>query len=72
MDTRHNFLKNPQPWTPTGCCTAGPVLDAPVTKNGYMFVNEASELGIDIDKKEAAKYPLPELLLIARANPLRD
>ena len=33
---------------------------APVTKNGYMFVNEAPGLGIDIDEKEAAKYPLPE------------
>jgi mannonate dehydratase len=33
---------------------------APVTKNGYMFVNEAPGLGIDIDEAAAAKHPLPE------------
>jgi mannonate dehydratase len=33
---------------------------APVTKNGYMFVNEAPGLGIDIDENAAAKHPLPE------------
>jgi mannonate dehydratase len=32
----------------------------PLTKNGYMFVNEAPGLGIDIDEKAAAKHPLPE------------
>ena len=31
---------------------------APVTKNGYMFVNEAPGLGIDIDEEKAARYPL--------------
>lgn len=30
----------------------------PVVKNGYMFVNEEPGLGIDIDEKEAAKYPI--------------
>ena len=32
----------------------------PATKNGYMFVNEAPGLGIDVDEKAAANYPLPE------------
>lgn len=27
-------------------------------KNGYMYINEAPGLGIDIDEKEAAKYPI--------------
>jgi mannonate dehydratase len=30
----------------------------PTVKNGYMFVNEAPGLGIDIDEEKAAKYPL--------------
>lgn len=29
----------------------------PVIKNGFLFVNEAPGLGIDINEKEAAKYP---------------
>jgi mannonate dehydratase len=33
---------------------------SPEVKNGYMFVNEAPGLGIDINEKEAAKYPLPK------------
>jgi len=33
---------------------------APYMKNGYMFVNEAPGLGVDINEKLAAKYPLPE------------
>jgi len=32
---------------------------APTMKNGYMYVNEAPGLGVDIDEKQAAKYPLP-------------
>jgi len=31
----------------------------PTIKNGYMFVNEAPGLGIDIDEEKAKKYPLP-------------
>lgn len=31
----------------------------PTVKNGYMFVNEAPGLGIDIDEEKAKKYPLP-------------
>jgi mannonate dehydratase len=27
-------------------------------KNGYMFVNEAPGIGVDINEKEAAKYPI--------------
>jgi mannonate dehydratase len=29
----------------------------PVVKNGYLYINEAPGLGIDINEKEAAKYP---------------
>ena len=29
----------------------------PTVKDGYMFVNEAPGLGIDIDEEKAAKYP---------------
>ena len=32
----------------------------PMVENGYMFVNEAPGLGIDIDEEKAKKYPLPE------------
>jgi mannonate dehydratase len=32
---------------------------SPTVKDGFMFVNEAPGLGIDINEKEAAKYPLP-------------
>jgi len=31
----------------------------PTIKNGYLFVNEAPGLGIDIDEEKARKYPLP-------------
>ena len=34
---------------------------APYIENGYMFVNEAPGLGVDIDEKLAAKYPLPDV-----------
>jgi mannonate dehydratase len=34
---------------------------APTIKNGYMYVNEAPGLGVDIDEKLAAKYPLPDV-----------
>lgn len=30
---------------------------SPTIKNGYMYVNEAPGLGVDIDEKAAAKYP---------------
>jgi mannonate dehydratase len=33
---------------------------APTMNNGYMFVNEAPGLGVDVNEKLAAKYPLPE------------
>ncbi len=32
----------------------------PIIKNGYLFVNEAPGLGIDIDEEKALKYPLPK------------
>jgi mannonate dehydratase len=32
----------------------------PTLKDGYMFVNEAPGLGIDIDEEKAAKYPLKD------------
>lgn len=31
---------------------------SPTMKNGYMFVNEAPGIGVDINEKEAAKYPI--------------
>ena len=31
---------------------------APTVKKGYMYVNEAPGLGVDIDEKAAAKYPI--------------
>jgi mannonate dehydratase len=31
---------------------------SPVMKNGYMYVNEAPGLGVDVNEKEAAKYPI--------------
>lgn len=33
---------------------------APTMENGYMHVNEAPGLGVDINEEEAAKYPIPE------------
>ncbi|MEM7369156.1 MAG: enolase C-terminal domain-like protein [Bacteroidota bacterium] len=32
----------------------------PYMENGFMYVNEAPGLGVDIDEKAAAKYPIPE------------
>ena len=34
---------------------------APTIKKGFLYVNEAPGLGIDIDEKEAAKYPIGTL-----------
>jgi mannonate dehydratase len=31
---------------------------SPTMKNGYMYVNEAPGLGVDLNEKEAAKYPI--------------
>ena len=33
---------------------------SPTVENGFMLVNEQPGLGIDINEKEAAKYPLPK------------
>jgi mannonate dehydratase len=33
---------------------------SPKVENGFMFINEEPGLGIDIDEKAAAKYPLPK------------
>lgn len=33
---------------------------SPTVENGFMFINEEPGLGIDIDEKAAAKYPLPK------------
>lgn len=32
---------------------------APTMKDGYMYVNEAPGLGVDVNEELAAKYPLP-------------
>ncbi|GJM29895.1 MAG: mandelate racemase [Cyclobacteriaceae bacterium] len=34
---------------------------APYVENGYMFVNEAPGLGVDINEKVAAKFPIQEV-----------
>jgi mannonate dehydratase len=34
---------------------------APSMENGYMYVNEAPGLGVDINENLAAKYPLPDV-----------
>ncbi len=36
---------------------------APVMKKGYMYVNEVPGLGVDVNEKEAARYPLPDVQL---------
>jgi len=33
---------------------------SPTVENGYIYINEAPGLGVDINEAEAAKYPLPE------------
>ncbi len=37
---------------------------SPRLENGYLYINEAPGLGIDIDEKEAAKYPIPEVDMV--------
>lgn len=34
---------------------------SPYMKNGYMYVNEAPGLGVDINEELAAKFPLPDV-----------
>lgn len=36
---------------------------APTMKDGYMYVNEAPGLGVDINEELAAQYPLPDVQL---------
>jgi len=36
----------------------GNVFRKPIPQNGYMSVNEVPGLGVDINEKEAAKYPI--------------
>lgn len=36
---------------------------APYVENGYMYVNEAPGLGVDINEKVAAKFPIQEVQL---------
>jgi mannonate dehydratase len=33
----------------------------PYVKDGYMYVNEAPGLGVTVNEKLAAKYPLPDV-----------
>jgi mannonate dehydratase len=33
----------------------------PWVKNGYMHINEAPGLGVDINEKEAAKFPIQDV-----------
>jgi len=41
-------------------CRAGDFPRLPGDTGGYAYVNEAPGLGVDIDEKEAAKYPCPD------------
>lgn len=50
IQERHNFSPVLQEIFP-GC---------PTLKGGYMYVNEAPGLGVDINEKLAAKYPIPD------------
>src|SRR5690606_459203 len=50
IQERHNFSPVLQEIFP-GC---------PTLKKGYMHVNEAPGLGVDINEKLAAKYPIPD------------
>jgi mannonate dehydratase len=50
IQERHNFSPVLQEIFP-GC---------PTLKDGYMYVNEAPGLGVDINETLAAKYPIPE------------
>ena len=34
---------------------------APYVENGFMHVNEVPGLGVDINEKLAAKYPIPDV-----------
>lgn len=36
---------------------------SPYLENGYLYINEAPGLGIDVDEKEAAKFPIPDVQL---------
>ncbi len=44
---------------------------SPQNKNGYMFINEAPGLGVDIDEKAAAKFPIKGAPYMGR-GPIRD
>jgi mannonate dehydratase len=37
---------------------------SPRLENGYLYINETPGLGIDIDEKEAAKYPISKVDLV--------
>jgi mannonate dehydratase len=37
----------------------------PTMKEGYMFVNETPGLGVDVNEKAAARFPLPQKQLNA-------
>ena len=39
---------------------------SPYVKDGYMYVNEAPGLGVDINEKLAAKFPLPDVQMSRR------
>jgi mannonate dehydratase len=42
---------------PTTCYSPG----APYVENGYMHINEAPGLGVDVNEELAAKYPIPDV-----------
>jgi mannonate dehydratase len=33
---------------------------SPTFQNGYMFVNEAPGFGVDLDERQAARFPISE------------
>jgi mannonate dehydratase len=51
-----NFgIQESHPWSEKA---QGVFSGCPTLKNGYMYINEAPGIGVDINEKEAAKYPI--------------
>jgi mannonate dehydratase len=55
---------------------SGPLLDVfpgtPTVENGFMIINEAPGWGVEVNEKEAARYPIPETYGNMQPERLRD